>query len=782
MKEINQYLKTQSKELKRKTTMNLANPEINKIIKKKLSEDYNQWLFHLNNLMKNSLFRQTLKEIESKRNTFYFIKDELWKCRLIKAKAILKIIKIKMKKHPNEIGYENYKQNIALKFWFNQMFIILEELNLEFRYDINEHMDYKSKKIAEPVQKLIEYQLTFIYYLCIFSLASNEIIPLISYISIADKFLPYIAFFSKSKSLSIFQNIVLFKIKLLVENFEFISALENIKIVNKLCFREMLLYFDFDYPINISSFNSFHKMNKSIQSFCRIIQNLVLSYYLRAVSFEHLGFFKMSVHSYRRCCWLCNKFLFDYNKDLFKFFKNISKKSLIFIDIINDINKLISNKNNPNNEKKYLKYRINSSRIRMYNNSNSIIDNKNFSCISSYKNKKRRNSSIIAVKKSEQLKNLLENIGNNLYKEEENRNNSIFKKFTVNSFVLSTVNMIDNLLTNPFNHILKKMEKIEITKPKEDISELINWTINLKRQKEFKNEIGKMNKKYNKKHNLKKNKSCQDLNKILNLNKKSSYFPETKQSMILLKKKEIPENYGQKNNEKSLFNFIKKTKTKYLNNELNSYEKIIKLKLSSSKNKENKKVTNSKKKYEKILKYPLNKNVFSQSFRQKKYYLDSFYEKELKFQKKLLKLKGQNIEEVSKDYNQQKAIDSAEQQFRIMKSSVENTNTKKNLMNLVKNSEFLTIKHMFPDKKLRDRSNKKACLLKIKNYMKMNNINNSLIKRFDPNNVSIYNEEKSKILDMECIELELLQHKIETERKNLLNKSVNNKKLKNEKY
>lgn len=64
------------------------------------------------------------------------------------------------------------------------------------------------------------------------------------------------------------------------------------------------------------------------------------------------------------------------------------------------------------------------------------------------------------------MNNILNKYRNNSYDKYMNeniqyieyRNNSIFKKFTVNSFVLSTVNMIDNLLSNPFKDILKKMK------------------------------------------------------------------------------------------------------------------------------------------------------------------------------------------------------------------------------------------------------------------------------------------------------------------------------------
>ena len=231
MKGINQYLHNETKEMKKKNSLKSIYDKDNSLFIKNLIEEYNQWLDDLKQLMENRLFRQVLKDIEEKKNKYEKIKTELWKYRLIKSKAILKIIKIKMRKHYNEIILENSSQNISLKFWFNQIFLTLEELILEFRYDINEHLNYNSKKIIEPIQAIIEYHLEFIYYLCLYSFKVNEVIPLLTYLSIVDRFIPFIPFLSRGKILSYFQNIILFKIKILVENYDFLSSFENTKIL-----------------------------------------------------------------------------------------------------------------------------------------------------------------------------------------------------------------------------------------------------------------------------------------------------------------------------------------------------------------------------------------------------------------------------------------------------------------------------------------------------------------------------------------------------------------------
>ena len=766
MKEINQYIKKETREFKRKSIYFPLGLD-NIMVFKKLKDDYNLWLFDLNQLIKNGLCRQALKEIEEKKYKFELIKKELWKYRIIKAKAILKIIRLKMNRHSKEIILENSSQNLSLKFWFNQIFLTLEELILEFRYDINKHIDYNSKKIIEPIQIIIGYHLEIIYYLCIFSIKTNDIIALIKYLSIVERFIEYIPFISKSSILNIFQNIILLKAKLLIENNNFVSALETIKIVFKLCFREMNLFLSVDSEININSLYNINKQkkkeNKTIFGFCRIIKKLIMGYFLRGVICEHLGYLNDSIHSYKECRWFSNTFLFDYSKEIFKIFRNLEKKYLIYKEIFDDIHNQFlikdENKKNQNSKKKLIQRK--KYVVRAYNNN---------SYKGSYKSidtNKSKNGRIINIKssainsslKKEKLEKLLKIIGINLYKEEENRNNNIFKKYTKNNFVLSTVKMINNLLSDQFSHVLKKMEKIEITKSQEEINHLINWAIYFQKQNEFEKNKKKINTR---------NKSCLD-SKYLNNN---SYFNTKEKTLSIKIRKNIEINDNKIQN-----NYRKLSQSQVIDNKISKLDNIFKFKYNFSASKANQNKSNKSflKKTHKILKYPLNKDVFSTSLLNKKTFLDSFYEKEINFQKKLLKLKGYDMEKVYNEYNQQKAINSAEQDFQIIRCFAESKNTKKNLMNLVKNTnEFQGFEALFPDKKLRNRSNKLLDLNQLKNYMLINNISTTKV-RYEPKKVKQYNEEKSKALSVECAKLEQLENKYKIKRKILMSEGIRKK-------
>ena len=779
MKEIDHYIRKEARDYKRKATQHQNKLKDNAILLQKITNEYNEWLNGLNQMMSNGLYRQTLKEIEENKNNYEFLKKEWWKYRIIKAKAIIKIIKIKINKHSEEIILENSSQNLSLKFWFNQLFLTLEELNLEFRYDINEHIDYNSNKIIEPVQTIIEYYLEFIYYLCIFSFRTNSVIPLISYLSIAEKFIPFIPFFSKSKSLKLLGNIILFKIKILIENCDFLPAIENIKIVFKLCFREIYFFLDFDSEINLDNFNKKGNIiDKKTIGFCGIIQKIIMAYFLYGVLCEHLGFFKNAISEYKQCRWFSNTFFTHYNKEIFKFFINLEKKYIIYKEIFDDIrNQLIFHNKIEQTEKKR-QILSNKKFILSYRNNHNATYNTIYHNKSKQKNSIRLKSiTIKSPKKREKLENLLENIGYNLYKEEENRNNNIFKKFSKNTFVLSTVKMIDNLLSDKYSNVLKKMDKVELTKQQENINHLINLSLKIKKEKSLKNKL-MINMNRNKK-NISQNKSCFEFNY---LNNDKLIQSPIKKNIKLIKNFVTSKNSEIKN--KNDYNQRKMKKCQSTKNNLYPYNNFIKYNsfLSISKDKQNKSTRNTYWNEKKILKYPLNKDVFSISLKTKKNYLDSFYEKELKFQKKLLKLKAYDMEKVSSDYNQQKVINSAEQDFKIISCFAESKNTKKNLINLIKNTgDVKNLEMMFQNKKPRDRSNQKINLINLKNFMLLNHINPADDK-YEPNDAIKNNEEKSKILNMECAKIEELQNQNETKRKNLMNKRIKIRKNNEKKY
>ena len=229
MQEINQFLKRETKEFRRKTIREDTEMKDKKAkdAKKKLQEKYDQWLINLKELFSNKLYRQVIREIEEKKYHYKLLKTEFWKIKLLRAKAILKIIRRKMTKHNKEVFLENSTQNFSLKFWFNQIFVSLEELCLEIRFDINPHMNPNSKEIFIIVQSLAEAHLEFLYYLCIFAINTGDVMALLTYISNTDKLKQYLNLLLNNNIYDLFLDIQLIKIKLLIQNCNYIPALHS---------------------------------------------------------------------------------------------------------------------------------------------------------------------------------------------------------------------------------------------------------------------------------------------------------------------------------------------------------------------------------------------------------------------------------------------------------------------------------------------------------------------------------------------------------------------------
>ena len=763
MLEINQFLKKETKEFKRKTIK--LNTDINnkKLAeeKKKLQERFDQWIIALKELFSNKLYRQILREIEEKKYIYKILSStEFWKLKLLKVKSILKIVRIKMSKHQKDVFLENSTQNLSLKFWFNQIFITLEELCLEFRFDLNPHLNPSSKELFISIQTLAEAHMEFIYYLCLFSINTGEVMPLLSYISDSEQLMHYANLLMNPDIYNLFLDVLLIKIKLLLQNCNYIPALDSLQNFFKLFFKNIIFFLDYNSQITSESLSKPRKKDKRrVMGLCGIIQKLIMAYYLRGVVSEHLGFYKNSIKAYQQCRWFSNIFMPNFNKPVFKYFRNMEKTYILYDAVFKDIQEKFDNKNNKNKQdrksksKRFLYLKKGSLNKSMEN-----IGYKNLKTMKNKNNYKLRNNSSASRMSKKQLVKELNKIGHNLYKEEENRSNSVFNKYGPNNFVLSTVDMVNNLLSKPFRKILRQMDKVEITKPKEEINFLINKTLTIKRRNEFKAEMEKSSSIKSKKntHAFHRNKSISEYLSST-INQPVKIYNRSTKLRIKLATHQTKNNEKSKENNRYEYNSTNGTRSKYL------YSTI---KTNGLKYK-NKSTIGS---FNKINKYSPDKDVFSKSLVCKKKYLDSFFEKELVFQKKLLKLKNFDTEKIStEDYNQQQVLKSAEQDFDIIKCFAESKNAKKNLINLVGENELKNWETMVKNKTgIRTTRKNMVNLDSLNTFMKLNHISQKRLK-YDPDNYAKNNDEKAKILTMECANLEEMQNRIQMQKEKLRN-------------
>ena len=782
------------------------NDNKNKIDINIIKEDYKEWIKDLIILMNSCSYRRVLGEIEKRKHLFKALDIfDLWKYKILKSKAIFKIIKIKLKKYKLEIKKENPLKISSIKFWFNQIFVILEELISDFIPNKDNNIDLDSFKVIKPIQTIISIYLELIFLLIQFYYQRNGgNAEICSYLSILNLFNPYLSLITDVKTIYFLQDLFLFKAKIYFQNRNYLQSIEQQNKVINLCLRIFLYVNDLDSQLyNLSSRN-----NNTKEIFNNFV-NYIISFYYRGVTFEHLGDIQSACQAYTQSKLIYMKYLIEDNEKFGMFLNKIYNETRLILDINNDI-KIIIKKRKENERKNNLRKKMRGSIIHLRNGYRTstieekkdmyIYDKNNHSLINHnmhYKRIIRPQKVIRGIKNKyrvEQLEKYLNHIGKNLYIEEENMNNNLINKYKKSKYILSTITMIDNLLSKDFQKILMKMNNIEITKPNEEIKNMIDKTILTKRVKLFniklKNKkrqnsalnifrshrtiLFKDNQEYTGfKTSMAKNTINNKVKKNIHINRninRNKYF-ETSQEILFNKQKQksrlcisqrIPDTTKYKRKITKKNDDKKNLSIKDLNNRIKSRIERVKEKKRCLSN------------YGQIVKYPIDNENFSKSQLRKKKYLDKYLDKEFLFQKQLLNSKRNEVKDISEIefYNQINACESAERDFdMILNVQKSNYNTKfiSNLITM-KQIKIINDKTQNRDKKYKMND---LLLLQIKKDM-INAKYNRQKRRKGITEINLKklvdrkNEEDMKKLSVECLDLSFKRKKLENKRRNLI--------------
>ena len=764
-----------------------------------INEEYKLWLQNLIIFMNSCSYRKVLKEIENNKNKFNSLDiKELWKYKIIQLKAILRIIKIKLVKYSSEIKRENTRQNKSIKFWFNQVYFIFEDLINMFGQENNNNIDKNSIDIIKPIQNIIENYLQFLYLNILFYKETNELAQICVYLSFIDNLMPFMEYSTDFNSIFLLQKLLLFRAKIALQNRNYILSLEYQKTVIKLGFRMLLFLTDVYTGLNYIDLSKKNSFTKKIYY---IFVHLLLAFYLRGVACEQLGDITRMARAYMICKWVYINFLLDDNELFGVFISKIESNAISQIKIIHDFRKIIENKKKFT-EKKYERKRITSVKIKNnLHKKNKLVFEKYPSLINNDRfNNKYINKSENSIKtekyQTEKLESYLDKIGKKLYKEEENRNNNLIKKFTKSSFIVSTMTMIDNLLSKDFRKILLKMNKIEITKPKDDIKSLINKTIIQKRRREFNNNLLKSRRvqscinihKDNYENNNNSCKSSLIRNEVNNniqkrfqiyLNKRKINNINTSSSINKNKDYYDINNKNNKNSTnqttikvihfKDIKNSFNNFSTQEKNNRKN-FKNFPMTKLKIIKNLKNlKNCSNS----QKVIKYRFDKYEFSKNHLKKKNYIDKYFDKEIDFHKKLLNSKAYEIKRTSDIdfFNQKRAKYSAEREFDIIYNIEKNKYEAKEMTSLLKIKQLRIINEMDTKEKVKEEENDIITLKMEKEMMnarKKRQRRLGIVELNQKKLIWLNNEGKMKKLSVECDELSNRQKKIKNKRRNII--------------
>ena len=248
MEIINSHIKKEI--IKQASIKSFKNPKI--LVKDKtaeVKEAFNSWLKNIRISMHLCKYRQVINEIESKKYSFISIPEEHWKYQCIEIDAIFKILRKKITHHPKEIAKENSYQHHSCLFWLNQIFLLLEKLVLEFRPELNTHLDFNNESIMKPIRLIIEGYYKFFFVLIVFAQYNHQIHEICSYLSIIDRLIPFIGYATSSNSYIFLQKIHLLKVKLFIENCDYLNAMQTLEKNIYLCFDYIRLLGDEEFNI-----------------------------------------------------------------------------------------------------------------------------------------------------------------------------------------------------------------------------------------------------------------------------------------------------------------------------------------------------------------------------------------------------------------------------------------------------------------------------------------------------------------------------------------------------
>ena len=315
----------------------------NQILNKELR--FNNLMFHLRENLSKKLYKKTIKEIDVLFQKNYIDGySRSWKLSILKIKAILKIIKHKIIKYLiNHFEKIKIKHHInGIKRYFSNA---LSELNKFF--ENNEDANIINDE--EIVDDLLYCYYDYIYLISFLNKILGNIIESISYLS-------FILSLNKETKLVVKSPKTIYKIEkcfillsqILICNEDYFSSIEYLNIAMSICLKniiyqtkdigEGLLREEKREIINNKIKNEKVFENKKIK---KSILNIVLIYFYRGVCYENLGKLKNSIRCYSQCQWFINNFLINNFIHFSDLINHILEKSIELKETVDYLHKRI---------------------------------------------------------------------------------------------------------------------------------------------------------------------------------------------------------------------------------------------------------------------------------------------------------------------------------------------------------------------------------------------------------------------------------------------------------
>lgn len=544
MKKIKQFIDKELQVYKSKKSLPIVTRKSKKINweKELLISEYNKWIKNLYMSMHSSKFRQVLTEIETNKKKFDEIPEYHWRYQIVQMRAIFRIIQKKLNKYRLILGKDNCYQNRSVLFWFNQSVLILEQLNLKFRYDLNNNNLTNEniqdiKIIIRPIQSIYKGYIELLYLLIKYAYIRREYQEIFAYLSMADGLSNYASHIVNINSMPKLQRILLIRAKVYLANCDYLNATKYIKKSIDLCTDQ--INYIVDYRLNLEIIDKSRNdildyslsMDKcKVKTLQNVLINIILDFYLRGVLSELIGSTTGAIDSYKQSKFFATKFLKNKFYNFTMFFYHLQNNGMKYLAVMEEFQKFKEEE-----EMKTKKYNEMISRKKKLKR---LKYQRNYN---KYYSKIRVNHNLYKGV----LKAFLDKVAIKTIKEEENRQ-GILTKFKKSKFITSTIELINIMLSKDFTGSLKKMKSIEISKYPKEVNEFINSNYYKHNKLLDEENINEMNKsKINNKSQSRSNNRSKDLilNESPKITKDNSGFNST------------TKNFTTKNNQNNFNNY-----------------------------------------------------------------------------------------------------------------------------------------------------------------------------------------------------------------------------------
>jgi len=299
---------------------------------------FNNLMFHLRENLSKKLYKKTLKEIDillQKNYTEGY--SRTWKLSILKIKAILKIVKHKINKY-----LINHYEKVKIKHHINGIKRYLSHALNELTIFYEDNEDTNIINNEEMVDDLLYCYYDYIYLISLFHKIIGEVIESISYLS-------FILRLNKETKLVVKSPKTIYKIEkcfillsqILICNEDYISSIEYLNISMDICLKNIIYQAkDINDGILINKKNRKEKEfdNKKVR---KSILNIIFIYFYRGICYENLGKLKNSIRCYSQCLWFINTFLMNNYNHFSNLIKHILKKSLEYKETVDYLHKKI---------------------------------------------------------------------------------------------------------------------------------------------------------------------------------------------------------------------------------------------------------------------------------------------------------------------------------------------------------------------------------------------------------------------------------------------------------